>query len=88
MEIFRRVYCEGTYEGVYQLIRFDEKYWWQYIAGTHVGAENDFDYPKLNLEKDRNLCETSHYTYSLDLRLEFKEEDLEQSYETIKTIKD
>jgi len=47
MEIFRKVYCEQKYEGVYQLIRFDEKYLWQYIAGTHVGAENDFDYPNI-----------------------------------------
>lgn len=86
MEIFRRVYCEQKYEGVYQL-KFKEKYRWVYVIETMTENEDEFDYPKLNLGSDRNLTQTP-VAYMLNLTIEFKEEDLEQSYETIKTIKD
>lgn len=34
MEIVRRVYCRKRYEGLYQLVRSNDKYYWIYITGT------------------------------------------------------
>lgn len=74
MEIFRRVYCEGTYEGVYQL-QHQEKYKWVYVVETMIENEDKFDYPKLILGRDRNLTKTP-MAYKLNVSIDFKEEDL------------
>lgn len=47
MEIVRRVYCRKHYEGLYELVRSDNKYYWIYIAGT---MDNDTTlHPILNI---------------------------------------
>lgn len=74
MEIFRRVYCEGKFEGVYQL-KLQGQYQWKYIMETMIENEDEFDYPKLILGRDRNLTQTPT-AYKLNISIDFKEEDL------------
>lgn len=78
MEIRRKIFCNGYYEGVYQLIQ-DGNYMWRYIEGT-TGEQIDsdqFDYPISNIESGRDSPRKNRITpYHLQTLFYFKEEDL------------
>lgn len=60
MEIVRKVFCNGQFEGLYKLKRDkDNRYVWDYIKDTtgHHGnndnEHNKFYHPIMNIEKSR-----------------------------------
>lgn len=56
MQILRKVFCEGKFEGVYLLKKVEaEVYTWHYMDGTAAKAtkHTDFDYPVMNMKRGR-----------------------------------
>lgn len=77
MDIVRKIYCEGHYEGAYQLIKKGEDYVWSFLVGTtDVNYAKEIDCPCINVERGRTGEEIFSETYLLPSIILFKPEDL------------
>ncbi len=74
MNIIRKVYCQHHYEGLYQLVAYDNEYFWEYIWGTAGNDSEELDYPTLHA--DDRTQKRAAASYKIGAFFPFKEGNL------------